>query len=162
MNSELKAKTLNFIKNNPLMSYDRFRATSNIKVSDGYYYALRKKIKNETNVNYSVVPSRRTNTLNFIKSHPLMSYDKFTAASGIKISDCYYYMLRGEVFSRGKRSNQKSGTYINIVTLSSKGLPMEAKKTIANILKALNTQGMRLEILEDLQARTIEIRRIMV
>jgi hypothetical protein len=103
-------------------------------------------------------------TLNFIKNHPLMTHEKFTALSNIKISDCYYYMLRSDIFPRGKRTNKKSGTtYVNLISLPSKDLSRKTKETITYILRAINTtQGTRLEILENFQTKSIEIRRIMV
>ena len=104
----------------------------------------------------------KAKTLNYIKTHPLMSFAQFSKQSGIKISDCYYYMIRGEVFTRGKRVNApyKSGRiYINLLTIPSRNLSEETKKTVLEVVKAISTIGIHLEIIKNIGEKTLEIRR---
>jgi hypothetical protein len=102
----------------------------------------------------------KAKALKLIKSHPKMSYAKFRAATKFDISDCYYYMLRGEVYSRGVRTNQKTGVYITITNIPTLGLTADTKKIIADLLRNLNAfQGSRLEVMENIEAGVLEIRK---
>lgn len=102
----------------------------------------------------------KARALELIKSHPKMSFAKFKTLTKFDISDCYYYMLRSEVYARGIRSNQKAGVYITIKNIPTKGLAKETKETIVELLKDLNAfQGSRLEVVENIKLGVLEIRK---
>ena len=102
-------------------------------------------------------------TREFIKTHPKMSFDVFTDQTGIKINECYYYEIRRELFPQGTRSNSvnKSCVYISITTLPISGLSNETKEVLNTVIKALNSvKGTRLEIVENIKDKTLEIRQV--
>jgi hypothetical protein len=102
----------------------------------------------------------KTKALEFIRAHQKMSYIEFKKIADFNISDCYYYMIRGEVFSKGIRTNQKSGLYITVGTFPSKNFS-DVKKGILDILKAINTfQGSHFEMVEHADSQTLELRQI--
>ncbi len=103
----------------------------------------------------------REQTREYIKSHEKMSYDKFVASSGIKINECYYYQIRRSIYPQGTRvsSKPKSHVFVNLISLPNKGLSLDTKKAISDIINAINTaKGSRMEIVENIQEGTIEIR----
>jgi len=106
----------------------------------------------------------KTKTLEFIKTHPQMNFDEFSKISKIKMSDRYYYMLRSEIFPRGRRVNSsfKSGKiYINLISIPSKDLSEETKKILQDVLRAINnTKGTRLEMIENIGEKILEIRQV--
>jgi hypothetical protein len=102
--------------------------------------------------------------LGYVKTHPQMSFAKFSEQSGIKISDCYYYMIRREVFACGSRVNssfKSGGIYINLIAIPSTGLSEETKRVVLDVVRAINTsKGTRLEVVENVGEKTLEIRQV--
>lgn len=106
----------------------------------------------------------KAKTLEYIKTHPQMSYVQFSEQSGIKISDCYYYLVRKEVFARGSRVNssfKSGGIYINLIAIPCSDLPGETKRVVQDVLRAINTaKGTHLELVENVGEKTLEIRQV--
>lgn len=105
----------------------------------------------------------KTKTLKYIKTHPQMSFVQFSKQSGIKISDCYYYMIRGEVFTRTRINApyKSGGIYINLITIPSKNISEETKRTVLDVIRAINSaKGTRLEIIKNIEEKTLEIRQV--
>lgn len=102
----------------------------------------------------------KARVLELIKKHPKMSFAKFKAKTKFNISDCYYYMLRNEVYTRGIRSNQKAGVYITIKNIPARELTISTKELLAELIRDLNTfQGSRLEIVENTEVGILEVRK---
>ena len=109
----------------------------------------------------------KAKTAEYIKTHPVMSYNKFTQVSGIKISDCYYYLIRHDILgstrtnTRSNSSFKSGGIYINLIAIPSAGLSAETKKVVMDVLKAINTvKGTRIELVENIGEKTLEVRQV--
>jgi len=102
-------------------------------------------------------------TEEFIKSHPKMSFDKFKTLSDIKINECYYYGIRRDIFPRGARANAVSKTcvYITVASVPCEKFSLETKVAITDIIKAINVaKGTKMEAIENVPEKTIEIRQV--
>ena len=105
----------------------------------------------------------RTKALKFIKQNSKMSFAQFKKVSNIKINSCHYYDIRKEIFPHGIRANSVAQTcvYINLTTVPLEGISEETKAVLSKIIRGINeAEGTRMEILENVRDKTLEIRKI--
>jgi len=108
-------------------------------------------------------PDIKSQTEEFIKTHPKMSFDKFKTISDIKINECYYYGIRRNIFPRGLRANSVSKTcvYVNVASIPCEKFSSETKKAITDLIKAINdSKGTKMEAIENVRDKTIEVRQV--
>jgi hypothetical protein len=105
--------------------------------------------------------SRLAKVKAYVDAHPNSTWSAFNKATGIKISDAYYYMIRREMRGFGVGKRMKQAIYLNLFTKSSVGMTQQTKNILKEFITELNSaKHTRLEIIEHPEQRELEIREL--